>query len=282
MTNLPGAKAFSIALLFLFWVPYADAEEEKAPAPELAYTTPVGSRIVDTGKLAPYNAVWVRHARADEESDWAVSGSAEETLEVDENGRWRHTLIIRPKDRDMKVVATRTLDQETFRPLHFLRTLENGPEAAPVIIEHTIGPIDVSGYSLMADGTKTPFEKELAMPMFDGFIVGLVIAALPLEEGYRETLPTSIPTLNSTYWLEIYVTGKMPYEVITGEVIEVWEVTVNWYNIDDDDWYPPGRDDWGGAYYIAVEPGNGVPFVVEYAHSTLVLAWDGVRRTPGN
>jgi len=282
MTYLPRAKALSLAFLFLFWVPYAAAEEEKAPAPELAYTTPVGSRIVDTGKLSPYHAVWVRHTRDDEESDWAITGSAEETLKVDENGRWRHTQIIRPTDSDQKGTAIRTFDFSTFRPLHFTRTLENGPEGAPVEIELEYGPIDVTGHYLLADGTEIPFHQELPMPMFDGFIVGLVIATLPLEKGFRETLPTVIPTLKSTYWMEVVVTGKIPYEVITGEVIEVWEVTVNWYNIDAEDWYPPGRDEWGGAYYIAVEPGNGVPFVVEYAHSTLVFAWDGVRRKPGN
>ena len=275
MTFQRWVKTLPIFLTFLFWISFAGAEEEKAPPPELSYTTPVGARIVDTGKLFPYRAVWLRSTK--NEDGWAATGMTEEILTVDEEGRWRHTQNLRLKDSDMKVAVTRTLDQNTFRPLHFIRTVENGPEGSPVEINLEIGPIVVAGHYLSADGAKTSFRQELPMPMFDGSIIGLVIATLPLAEGFRATLPTVIPTLNATYWLEIRVTGKMPYEVKTGEIIDVWEVTANWYNIDVQDWYPPGRDDWGGAYYIAVEPGEGVPFVVEYAHSTLIFAWDGER-----
>lgn len=280
MTTKCRVKALPSIIIALFWVPVASAAEEKAPAPELSYTTPVGSRIVDGTKLFPFHAFWVRSTKNGD--DWAIDGMAEEVLALDEEGRWRHTQILRPKDRDTKVVATRTLDQDTLRPLHFLRTLENGPQGSPIEINLEIGSLDVTGHYLFADGTTTPFHQELAMPMFDGFIIGLVIATLPLAEDFRITLPTVIPTLNVTYWLEIRVSGKMPYQVRTGEIIEVWEVTANWYNIDAQDWYPPGRDDWGGAYYIAVEPGDGVPFVVEYAHSTLIFAWDGERHTIAN
>lgn len=242
----------------------------------LSYTTPVGSRVVDTGKLFPYLAVWVQSIKNEE--TWETVGTIQETFEIDENGQWRHTQTPKRDGSNLNVEVIRTMDRDTFRPLHFLRTMENGPEGAPVEINFEIAPIDVTGQFLLADGTTKPFAKELSMPMFDGSIIGLVIATLPLREGYRETLPTSIPTLNATYWLEIEVTGKIPYEVLTGEVIEVWEVTTNWYNIDDQEWYPPGRDAWGGAYYIAVQPGGGVPFVIEYAHSTLIFAWDGQRR----
>lgn len=276
MTVQSRAKTLTSFLIFIILAPLAFAEEEKAPAPELSYTAPVGARVFDISKLQPYNAIWIQSIK--NADTWEVVGTTREILEIDENGQWRHTQIPRRDGSDMKVEVIRTLDRGNFTPLHFLRTMENGPEQAPVEINFDIGPLDVSGYYLAADGTKRPYTKEFPVPTFDGSIIGLVIATMPLAEGYRETIPTAIPTLNASYWLEILVTGKIPYEVVTGEVIEVWEVTANWYNIDDEDWYPPGRDNWGGAYYIAVEPGDGVPYVVEYAHSTLIFAWDGVRR----
>lgn len=270
------AKAITSLLILVSWMPFSWAEEEKAPAPELSYTAPVGARVYDLSKLQPYTAGWIQSIKNEE--TWEVVGTVEETLDFDEAGNRRHVTFQQREGSNAKARVTRTLAKDNFTPLHFLKTLENGPPEAPVEINFDIGPLDVRGYYLAADGTKKPYSKEFPVPTFDGSIIGLVIATMPLEEDYRETFPTSIPTLNASYWLEIKVTGKIPYEVVTGEVIEVWEVTANWYNIDAQDWYPPGRDDWGGAYYIAVEPGNGVPYVVEYAHSTLIYAWDGVRR----
>jgi len=270
------AKALTALLFLITLSPLAVAEEQKAPAPELSYTAPVGARVYDLSKLQPYTAGWIQSIKNEE--TWEVVGTVEETLDFDEAGNWRHITNPKRDGSEVKVKVTRTLNRDNFTPLHFLRTMENGLEGAPVEVNFNIGPLVVSGYSLAADGTKTPYAKEFPVPTFDGSIIGLVIATMPLEEGYRETIPTSIPTLDASYWLEIKVSGKIPYEVVTGEVIEVWEVTANWYNIDVGDWYPPGRDDWGGAYYIAVEPGAGVPYVVEYAHSTLIYAWDGVRR----
>lgn len=276
MTVRLWMKALTSFLILVIWQPLSNAEEEKEPAPELSYTAPVGARVYDLSRLQPYNAVWIQSLKV--EDTWSVVGTMEEILEFDENGQWRHTQIPRRDGSEVKVEAIRTLTQKNFTPVHFLRTMENGPPQAPVEINFKITPLDVSGYYLAADGAKRDYVKEFPVPTFDGSIIGLVIATMPLTEGYRETIPTAIPTLNASYWLEIQVTGKIPYEVFTGEVIDVWEVTTNWYNIDDQDWYPPGRDDWGGAYYIAVEPGGGVPYVVEYAHSTLIFAWDGERR----
>jgi len=276
MKALPGRSALPAAIIFLVSMPFAIAQEEKPPGPELSYTAPMGARVFDVSKLAPYHAVWSRSIKPEEE--WTSQGEAEEILEVDDDGNWVHTQITTVPGTDRVITVVRTLDGTTLRPLHTLRTDSAAPEGAPVQVEFTYGPIDVTGTYTFGDGSSEPYEKALPMPMFDGSIVGLPIATMPLAEGYRETIPTVIPSLNATYWLEIEVTGKMPYEVQTGEVIDVWEVTANWYNVDDEDWYPPGRDDWGGAYYIAVEPGNGVPYVVEYAHSTLVFAWDGKRR----
>lgn len=247
-----------------------------------SYTAPVGGAMVETSRLAPFHARWTNN-RPDEEGNWSIRGSFEEILEIDEGGMWRHTQITRSAGRDMVVTGVRLLDRETLRPIRFDRKLENGPPAASVTmtVEYSARGFEMRGVT--ADGKTTNFEKELSTPMFDGSIVGLTIAALPLEEGYFATMPTAIPALKATFWLEARVIGSREFVAANGVKIETWEVNAEWYNFDDKDIYPGGRDLSGGAYYIAKNPGDGVPFVVEYANDGTRISWDGERlRIPGS
>ena len=70
--------------------------------------------------------------------------------------------------------------------------------------------------------------------------------------------------------------GEIP--TADGLSVAVWEVNANWLNLTDGDVYGPGRDGDGGVYYISVNPGDGVPPVIEYVNSGGIIAWDGVRR----
>jgi hypothetical protein len=113
--------------------------------------------------------------------------------------------------------------------------------------------------------------------MFEGQIGGLTLATLPLTDGYTATLPMIIPTLG-IYWIEASVKGKKTIMTEGGDSVETWEVDANWFNLTDGDIYEPGRDGDGGTYYIALNPGNGIPPVIEYANKGAGVTWDGVRR----
>ncbi len=103
------------------------------------------------------------------------------------------------------------------------------------------------------------------------------MATLPLKEGYVATLPMIIPNLG-IFWIEATVISKNKIPTADGANQEVWEVNANWLNLNVGEVYEPGRDGDGGVYYIAVNPGNGVPPVIEYVNDGAVIAWDGVRR----
>ena len=243
-----------------------------------AYTTPIGAAAVETSRLQPYLARWTQET-TDEDGNWVINGSFEERLEIDQKGHWRHTQILRRKAAGVVVTGLRTLDHKTLQPLRFERHVENAPQGAPVGFVVTYGRHGYEREITAADGTVTSLKRDLDLPMFDGSIAGLVIAALPLEDGYYASLPTVIPALKATYWLEARVVGQKTFTAADGSQVETWEVNAEWYNIDAKDVYPGGRDHSGGAYYIAMKPGAGVPHVVEYAANGVRITWDGEHRS---
>lgn len=240
------------------------------------YSVTVGSSAIDTSRLKPYHAMWTQDVPGD--GGWVRSqGTFEESLSQDEDGNWRHVQIQRPGNGSASI-GTRRLDGKTFQILDLTLEFEDMPPEQPAKVFY-----NMTGDSFAADITMNSGEKKqgkprkLAMPMFDGQIGGLVISALPLKEKYVATLPMVIPNLG-IYWIEASVVGRKEIPTADGASVEVWEVNANWFNLTDGDIYGPGRDGSGGVYYIAVEPGDGIPPVIEYVNNGAIIAWDGVRK----
>ena len=242
------------------------------------YSVLVGSADVDSSRLTPYKAVWTQQVQQD--GDWATTPTTfEEQLAIGDDGNWRHIQSIHAGN-EVQNIGFRRLDRHTLQVLDVRLEFKGAPPEQPSKVYY-----DVSGDSFAADVTfadgrqVTGQSRTLPMPMFDGQIGGITIAALPLKDGYVATMPMIIPNLG-LYWIEATVIGKKKLPTAGGSPVEVWEVNANWLNLSDGDIYEPGRDGDGGVYYIAVQPGDGVPPVVEYANNGTIIAWDGVRRAP--
>lgn len=239
------------------------------------YTVQVGSPEIDPSRLKPYHAFWTQDVPKD--GGWVrVPATFEETLAIDEDGNWKHTQIIRPGDGSANI-GTRILDRSTLQILSLTLSFENGPPQQPAKVVYDMTGNSFAANVSFADGrTTTGQSRDLAMPMFDGQIGGLILSALPLRGGYVATLPMVIPNLG-IYWIEASVVGKKRISTADGASVEVWEVNANWLNLTDGDVYPPGRDGSGGVYYIATSPTDGMPAVIEYVNDGGIIAWDGVR-----
>jgi len=241
------------------------------------YSVTVGSKAVDSTRLAPYHAIWVQQRVVDGKPT-ASPATFEERLQREANGHWLHTQIQRPGN-GMAITGLRTLDGKTLALNGMQLQIDNGPAEQPTQVDYLIEADGHTGTAQFADGTeKAGTKKPLSMRMFDGHIGGISFASLPLAEGYTASLPMLIPNLGK-YWIEAKVRGKKSIVSPAGESIQTWEVDAKWLNLGTGDIYPGGRDGSGGTYYIAIEPGNGVPPVVEYANENAVITWDGVRRT---
>ena len=240
------------------------------------YSVQVGSPEVSTSRLAPYHAVWTQDAP--NEGEWVrTQATFEEMLSVGSDGQWVH-IQKNHLGNGMVKIDTRRLDRKTLQVLDLTIEFENAPPEQPAKVYYDMTGDSFAADVTFADGRKvTGQARDLAMPMFDGQIAGLTIAALPLADGYVATLPMVIPNLG-IYWIEVSVVGKKEIQAGDAKSIPVWEVNANWLNLTDGDIYEPGRGGDGGVYYIAVNPGDGVPPVIEYANSGTIIAWDGIRR----
>ncbi len=240
------------------------------------YSVLVGSKQIDTSKLSPANARWSQRTLKD--GKWVTSpGTFDEKLTQLQGGHWQHvqTILVGGKARKTE---TRVFDKDTLQVLNLTMEFANPPEGAPKQVFYDLTQDDFSADITMPDGTQAKGKtRTKALPMFDGQVAGLTLAALPLSEGYSATMPMIIPNLG-IYWIEAKVIDRRMLAIENGESIEVWEVTANWLNLGDGDIYEPGPDADGGSYYMAVTPGDGVPAVIEYANSGARITWDGIRR----
>lgn len=245
------------------------------------YTVLVGSPAVNAAAIAPYHAVWNTR-----------QGFIEERLTSADETRWRHVQrTFAPLSREtMDQVAmtddylaaeeTRLIMRDTLASNYLHRQLlrEVRDPSASRTIEVAADAEGYAGIATRADGEKLSWQLRTGRESFDGWIAGLTIAALPLETGYTATLPTVTHLFRGSHSLTVTVTGQVPVAVATGETIDCWEVEAEWVELATGDVYEPGRDGAGGSYYVAVNPGAGVPSVVEYASESASIVWDGVRR----
>ena len=267
----------SLALMALTSVGPAAAEGETdarhISGRLIAYTTPVGASEVNADAIKPYRARWTTRA-----------GVIEEALEAADDKIWRHTQIsYQEKDGEMIKIATetRTLSREDLRSLSWTRQHHvQSPNLPFRDVNVTVSPHGITGQVTNNNGEKEPFDAPLPMPVFDGWIAGLAIAALPLEKNYWASLPTGTYLFKGSHHLTVRIEGRAEVETAAGDKVDAWEAHAEWVDLGSGDVYESGPHGAGGVYYIAVEPGDGVPYVVKYEAQQALIVWDGERRLP--
>lgn len=241
------------------------------------YSAPVGSGLVEGKRLTPFHAKWDVYSITDGERNSGGS-TFEERLERASSGNWRHMQIARPGDGTSNT-GYRELHRDTVQVLSARIEFENMPDDHPISLDYDLSGTEFSAQVKMRNGTEITGGAEiLPIPMYDGQIAGIALSALQLKQGLVHTLPFVIAHTKSKYWVEATVAGKTVINSAGGDAIPVWEVDTKWVDLGSGSVSEGGADKSGGAYYIAVTPGNGVPPVVEYINSGVAVVWDGARR----
>ncbi|WP_262695735.1 hypothetical protein [Kordiimonas aquimaris] len=257
-------------------VQYPENHKDVCYQTQACYSVPVGSSDVNSDRLKPYSAKWTQLVR-DEGQFVSTPVVFEETLSLDEDGNWLHTQTV-TTGGVLNGSGIRTLDRQTLEVLSLELLFQNPAEGQPSKVYYDLTETEFAADVTFADGRKQKGQSRFkAIPMFDGQIAGVTIAALPLKQGYSATLPMIIPNLG-VYWIEVTVVSRRKIAAGQRSDIDVWEVEAHWLNLTDGDIYPSGRDGSGGVYYIAAIPEPGMPHVIEYANDTSVISWDGIIR----
>ena len=260
------------------------AEPAEAALPVVPeYSVLVGSPVINAAVIEPYHAIWN-----------TAHGFIEERLTAADETRWQHVQrTFAPLSREtmdefamtdeyLAAEETRLIMRDTLASNYLLRNLlrESRDPSASRTMEIVADAEGFAGIATRIDGEKLSWQLRTGRESFDGWIAGLAIAALPLAPGYSATIPTVTHLFRGSHSLTLTVIGQVPVTVGTGDTVDCWEVEASWVELATGDVYEPGREGSGGSYYIALHPGDGVPYVVEYASSGSSIIWDGVRREP--
>lgn len=242
------------------------------------HSVPVGSSAINSAQLSPYHAKWTQSLPQD--GEWVETpGGFEERLVMGDDGHWKHMQIVGPDD-ESRVTGIRRLDRETLQVLDQTVEFKNRPDDHPVSLFLDLTGNEYAAEMVFPNGeTRSGPANSLAMPMFDGQIFGVALAALPLEKGFVGSLPAVLAHTGASYWVEATVVGRQAIATADGNTQDVWEVATKWIDHDSGGVSEGGRNEAGGAYYIAISPESGVPHVIEYVNNGVSIVWDGVRRS---
>lgn len=229
----------------------------------------IGARSVEGRRIGSYEARW--RQRTLQEGEWLDTGIIEEKAEI---ARWegqdvlRHTQITTQDAGKMKVINRIDFDRATLSPLHLRQTFENGPPQAPDEIVFRFEKTRIAGEAHKGEKSRT-FETPTEEPMFYGMTFGLVLAALPLAEGYEAEMPVSMPQMRTGYTVRAKVVGQETYQDAQGKPVTAWVVETEWKDRASGEVSPGGASRSGGAYSVIPRPPKGLPYVPKYINDTV-------------
>jgi len=224
----------------------------------------------DTSRLAEYSATWRRLIPGDDGVPRDL-GCFTETFSRLNDDEWLHVQTLREDDTETFIQELRVFDAATLRPKSLRRTFFSPTEGAPQWAQLTFSDEGARGHVLMPDGQSAPLNREYGAPVYDGWVAGLLLAALDLEEGMSVSALVAIPLHNQLYRMNFTVVGAVDFELENGETIAAWEVDAEWIDAMTGGVSPGGADESGGAYVIAAAPAPGQPSVLSYINTSATI-----------
>ena len=236
----------------------------------LAISTPVSAQeieseaVYDSSGLTPSVGTWRRLLPGDE--GLQDRGCFTETFSHDPSGNWLHTQTVQ-QDDGVRIQEIRTLNAESLRTIQLQRfyvALPEGTQGAPLWVGLDIEGSAATGEALMPGGQSGPVERTYSGPVRDGWIAGLLIATLDLQDGLVAQDRVAVPLQDQEYILTMTVTGRESYPAGEADAQDAWAVDADWYDLATGNTVAGGRTRPGGTYFIAVEPEAGRPAVLGY------------------
>ena len=256
------AKSFSI-LIYLsltFLSHWVIAKEVQVVFP--------GKPLVNAAKVNTYSGEWRQLLLKD--GAWVASGSIREELTAIDEKYWQHvqSQFSAKGDSQAKVSVIRKLRKSDLFTEALQQKLPSSVKVGAKSISAKFGNHQIQREIIDHDNQVKKQQVELPFDGFDGFILGLALSGLPLEDGKLFRLPSVIANFLNGYWVDAAVSDGGTVSV-NGQPHPVWFVDVSWLNIHDGETYLPGPDASGGRYTIFKEQPKGVPAVYRYKTDSL-------------
>lgn len=182
-----------------------------------------------------------------------------------------------PMQEGVDLVSELVLDAKTLETVSFQREVVGLPEGASLGGQAEFARWEFKGAewkgTTRTGGKEDKSEGTLPAPMFDGNGLGLVLAALPLEEGFSARLPVAMTLGLATEWTQYEVVARVVAEEFVegpkGKEVQAWVVDVDWIDpVSGEVTSAGGMDAPGGAYFIVTSPPKGFPHVARYQNDS--------------
>lgn len=251
----------SILLTIVFWSSLGHTAEVAIP----------DEKNISGLELPAFSGRWKQLVLA--EDQWVERAEISETLRhetLDGEKVYRHTQTVKiPDGRQVEMVSY--FKAPTMVPLRASRQFTGFPKGAPSQQEFYFDAKTATLKTILGDET-TETVLHTTAPMYNGLLLGLLIAALPLEEDLQLRVPAVMPAMQYTYWMTLDVQGT---ETVTvqGAPKSVWRVDAEWLNLHDGSIYDGGPGGSGGSYYIFRDPPPGMPPVYRYVNTNVDIVY---------
>lgn len=225
----------------------------------------VGHKAVNGKAIQPFSATWTQKQMMN--GEWMDLGTITETVSATKlNGK---TVMKREQMSSIppiegKKMETLVFNAETLAPIS-MKVESSGKFPPPATKTSSIEfkGQNVTGEITSFAGETRDINQKHETPMFEAAMLGLVLAALPLEDGYVAELPVNFVMQGSAWMVRATVTGNKAY-ASGDKKAEYWKVRTDWRDLSTEDGYPD--DDSGGTYYVTSNPPDGFPYVARYVN----------------
>ncbi len=227
----------------------------------------VGDAVVDGRRLRPFEATWTSESVV--QGRLVPSGTYHERLEAtvyEGQPAWRR-FQVRELDDGRRSETVLVFDRRTLAPLTLEHT-KTGAFADAAVQKMTVRytPDGAAGTRTLVNGTSDSVSVAMGSGGFETSMIGLVLAVLPLADGYQAELPTIYAQIGEEYVLRPRVNGTHTFADADGQPVTAWRVEVEWLNLRTQDIYTAGDTESGGTYYIVTDPPAGFPPVPRYVN----------------
>lgn len=190
----------------------------------------IGDSSIDGSVIKPFSAKWqVTNIKPD--GTKAITETASDEMFVTTfNGKPVLKEVQRPLSGSQHGVLINLVDLKTLAP-HITQHLDDS-DGSYILTEYKDGHVDVTCSGKLCPRDLTTSIGEVARksvkvenPVFDfwGGFYGMLLAGLPLKEGYAVSIPAYHP-LRGLIWLKLSVEGEEMVAIGGGKQLKAWAV----------------------------------------------------------
>jgi hypothetical protein len=212
MLRLAAVTLFGLALAAVHYPSRTDT----APLPA-GDTVQAGHPALDASRLKPFSLV--RRLTMTRGDSVRPFGRQSEQLTTDTlDGRPVLLDVLTFDTPNAVTIDSSWVDPRTLQPLRMRST-----NPARVVALEFDGP-RVRGGTTPSSGAPTAVDRQLGVRAFEWNMFGLALSALPLEPGYRTTMPVFMDRFDRVVWYRVEVVKDTSLVRASGYRAPMWEV----------------------------------------------------------